>query len=268
VHHKKWALAAVSTNLSRINNMTRHPLLTLSSATNLLALGVCLAGRLVPAPWGEWLWTAGIFALSGSVTNWLAIYMLFERVPGLYGSGVIPARFEEFKRAIKTMLMEQFFHSAIVERFLLDSLLTQDAMGGRIDALKQRIDLDKIYEGLVAAILESSFGGMIRMMGGPSALEPLKEPIQRKLSAILDDTVQDLKASSSADNTGKALSARITISIEHIIDQRLMELTPQMVKKIIQDMIRQHLGWLVVWGGVFGALMGVAAAVIKAVSGG
>jgi hypothetical protein len=33
-----------------------------------------------------------------------------------------------------------------------------------------------------------------------------------------------------------------------------------MVKDIIQEMIRSHLGWLVVWGGVFGALMGLVAA--------
>ena len=30
-----------------------------------------------------------------------------------------------------------------------------------------------------------------------------------------------------------------------------------MVKDIVQTMIRQHLGWLVVWGGVFGGLIGL-----------
>jgi hypothetical protein len=33
-----------------------------------------------------------------------------------------------------------------------------------------------------------------------------------------------------------------------------------MVKTIIQDMIRRHLGWLVVWGGFFGALIGYISA--------
>ena len=31
----------------------------------------------------------GLFALSGALTNQLAIHMLFEKVPFLYGSGVI-----------------------------------------------------------------------------------------------------------------------------------------------------------------------------------
>jgi hypothetical protein len=35
-----------------------------------------------------------------------------------------------------------------------------------------------------------------------------------------------------------------------------------MVKEIIQTMIRQHLGWLVVWGGVFGGLIGLGTSFI------
>jgi len=30
-----------------------------------------------------------------------------------------------------------------------------------------------------------------------------------------------------------------------------------MVKEIIERMIQEHLGWLVVWGGVFGGLIGL-----------
>ncbi|MEC8594491.1 MAG: DUF445 domain-containing protein, partial [SAR324 cluster bacterium] len=32
---------------------------------------------------------------------------------------------------------------------------------------------------------------------------------------------------------------------------------PERVKEIVEDMIRQHLDWLVVWGGVFGGLIGL-----------
>ena len=35
--------------------------------------------------------------------------MLFEKVPGLYGSGVVPSRFEEFKEGIRSLIMTQFF---------------------------------------------------------------------------------------------------------------------------------------------------------------
>jgi uncharacterized membrane protein YheB (UPF0754 family) len=35
-----------------------------------------------------------------------------------------------------------------------------------------------------------------------------------------------------------------------------------MIKRIIQDIIRKHLGWLVVWGGVFGGIIGLIASII------
>ena len=50
--------------------------------------------------------------------------------------------------------------------------------------------------------------------------------------------------------------------IEKIIDDRLNQLTPKMVKDIIQDMIKKHLGWLVVWGGFFGGLIGLIFSII------
>jgi hypothetical protein len=42
--------------------------------------------------------------------------MLFEKVPFLYGSGIIPNRFEEFKDSIKQLMMQQFFTVENVER--------------------------------------------------------------------------------------------------------------------------------------------------------
>jgi len=48
--------------------------------------------------------------------------------------------------------------------------------------------------------------------------------------------------------------------VSDIIEKRMNELTPQLVKEIIQAMIKKHLGWLVVWGGIFGGLIGLLAA--------
>ncbi len=47
------------------------------------------------------------------------------------------------------------------------------------------------------------------------------------------------------------------------LEKRLEELTPTMVKEIIQQMIRIHLGWLVVWGGVCGGLIGLIASLFR-----
>ena len=89
-----------------------------SLITNLIALACTLGGYVSEQ---HILFTLGLFALSGAITNWLAIHMLFEKVPLLYGSGVIPARFEDFKIAIRQLMMEQFFTEKNIDRFLSDS---------------------------------------------------------------------------------------------------------------------------------------------------
>ena len=50
--------------------------------------GIVVAGLFLPRH-GEIVLMTGLFALSGGVTNWLAVHMLFERVPLLYGSGAL-----------------------------------------------------------------------------------------------------------------------------------------------------------------------------------
>ena len=55
--------------------------------------------------------TVGLFAISGGLTNWLAIHMLFEKVPFLYGSGVVKIQFESFKIGLKNLIINEFFSS-------------------------------------------------------------------------------------------------------------------------------------------------------------
>jgi len=86
-----------------------------SLITNLLALLTVVLGYVLQQPI---IMSVGLFAVSGAITNWLAIHMLFEKVPGLYGSGVVPARFEDFKQGIKHLMMSQFFTDENIDRFL------------------------------------------------------------------------------------------------------------------------------------------------------
>lgn len=218
-----------------------------SSATNIIAL-LLTAGGFVSPYYSDIIFMTGLFALSGGVTNWLAIYMLFEKVPLLYGSGVIPNRFEDFKAGIKNLIIQEFFSKEHIERFFQEN--SKDLS---VDAISDQIDFDKVFEGLKDAIAESTFGGMLSMMGGKEALNPLKEPVINKLKSI----VAELAKGENSDATMPDITSQLIEKIEHIIDKRLDELTPEKVKKIVQDMIQKHLGWLVVWGGVFGGVIGL-----------
>ena len=47
--------------------------------------------------------------------------------------------------------------------------------------------------------------------------------------------------------------------VDALLGQKLEQLHAAHVKQMIEDFIRQHLGWLVVWGNACGALLGVVA---------
>jgi len=226
-----------------------------SVITNFTAVIIIVIGYIFSA---SFIKSIGFFALSGAITNWLAIYMLFEKVPYLYGSGVIPERFEEFKLSIKKLMMEQFFTVTNIEQFIEK----EEQQGGKLldlQPLLNAVDYEKIYEGLVSSIMESSFGGMLMMMGGTEALVPLKEPFTEKMRATLVATVESdaFKAALQHGLNAHKIGEDIVSKIEIVIDKRLSELTPQLVKEMVQLIISEHLGWLVVWGGVFGGVMGV-----------
>ncbi|PMJ92924.1 DUF445 domain-containing protein [Vibrio sp. 10N.261.55.A7] len=230
-----------------------------SLLTNILALIVLIAGYSFD---NTLIFCAGLFAFSGAVTNWLAVHMLFEKVPGLYGSGIIPARFEEFKAAIKTLMMEQFFTEQNIDRFLNKEMAGEKTLN--LEPILEKVDFNPTFDSLVNVIANSSFGGMLAMVGGTEALVPLKEPFVEKMQeAVVEISQSDsVKQAIKEQFESPEMMGEITANIENIIDQRLNELTPALVKSMVQTMIKTHLGWLVVWGGVFGGLIGVVSSLV------
>ncbi len=228
--------------------------MNLSLLSNLAALLITLAGFLLSGTTGELVLSTGLYALSGGITNWLAIHMLFEKVPGFYGSGVIPARFNEFKSAIHQMIMEQFFNPANVQHFFSQSAGKNVTNQRFTDTVISKIDFNLAFEELVDVILKSSFGSMLGMLGGAKALDSLRLPFVNRMQEFLHKVVQD---EAVLAELGKQTADSLLVKVEAIVNKRLEELTPQMVKEIIQLMIHKHLGWLVLWGAVLGALMGL-----------
>jgi uncharacterized membrane protein YheB (UPF0754 family) len=214
-----------------------------SLITNLVSIFIILVGFLYHDEF-SFIFLVGVFALSGSITNWLAIHMLFEKIPFLYGSGVILDRFEDIKLGIKNLILQELFSVEQIEKFIFDN--KEKASGGIIE----KIDFDRVFVGLVESIESSQLGGMLAMIGGRKALEPLKEPFIKKLRVIIEDFIKD---NAGNDNS----TDELFLKIENILDARLADLSPNDIKTIIQKMIREHLGWLVVWGGFFGGLLGL-----------
>ena len=203
--------------------------------------------------------SVGLFALSGAVTNLLAIHMLFEKVPFLYGSGVIALKFESFKVAIRNLILTEFFSEQKI-----NNLLEKVQPSINFEPIITKVDLNPAFDNLIEVIEQSKFGGMLGMFGGSAAIEPMREKFIEKMQLALlqisqtDDFKLLVTQTLAQQNNAESLHNTVLT----LVDERLDELTPKMVKEIIQTMIREHLGWLVVWGGVFGGLFGLIAAII------
>ncbi len=220
---------------------------------------------LTTGPYQVYILNTGLFALSGGITNWLAVHMLFERIPGLYGSGVIQIRFEDFKLGIRNLIMEQFFEHGDLEAFFHGEGDTSEKLGAQLQDSIEKLDLEQAFESLLDVIMNSSFSGMLGMLGGRDALKPLKEPFVEKMR---DYFHEQFDAGSFQDKLKDALKdaldeEAILEKLKELIDQRLDKMTPTMVKEIVQTMIRKHLGWLVVWGCAFGGLLGLIVTIVS-----
>ena len=99
-----------------------------------------------------------MFAISGSLTNWLAIHMLFDKVKFLYGSGVILDRFDEIKIGIRNLALEELFTNDKIEKYLLNKNNTN------INDLTSNINYNKLFEGLLDAIESSKLGLLVRLV--------------------------------------------------------------------------------------------------------
>ena len=225
-----------------------------SLATDLLSLLLIVLSFLLPPEVHHAVLFTGLFAFSGALTNQIAIHMLFEKVPFLYGSGVIEKNFDTFKVSIKEMIMKQFFNKE-----QLGSFFAKEEQKIDLAPLVEGADFTPAFEALSKTVMESQFGAAISMFGGEDALEGLREPFSRKLKSavisIVSSNTFNVQLAHHIQNS--ALSDDMLGGVEKLIDQRLEILTPKMVKELVQELIREHLGWLVVWGGVFGGVIGL-----------
>lgn len=224
---------------------------TLTDVVTVSLIGIGLAAT---GPLAKPILYTGLFAFSGAVTNQVAIYMLFNKVPFLYGSGVIEENFENFKDSIKNMIMKQFFNKEQLTAFFQSEEKKID-----LAPLVESADFSPAFDALSSSVMESKFGEMLNMFGGEKALENLREPFAKKLKSAVTGIVSSdsFKAQMDHHLSNSSLNDDILKTVDDLITKRLNELTPKMVNELVHELIHTHLGWLVVWGGVFGGVIGL-----------
>lgn len=71
--------------------------------------------------------------------------MLFDRIPFLYGSGVIPRQFVAIRETVKNTIMKTFFDSEYLETYINDrakGLLGDLDLGARIKSGLEKPEFD------------------------------------------------------------------------------------------------------------------------------
>lgn len=207
---------------------------------------------------GPWLLAAGVFGFAGGTTNWLAVKMLFDKVPFLYGSGVIPARFREIRTTIKDLILTHFFEEEYLRRFIeehAELFPSAEELEGKLVAVLESERADEAIRNQLERLKEGPFGMMVRM-AGVDMLKPLIQQFLIGLAAELAPQLSKLSGQDALDIP--ALRERVGL----LLESKLVELTPEIVKQMMERVIREHLGWLIVWGNVFGGAIGLVSRVL------
>jgi len=185
----------------------------------------------------------GLFAVSGGVTNWVAIKMLFNKVPGLYGTGIIPGKFKEIRLVLKNVVMTNFFDETYLNFYLKDKVLKVDLEG----KLTEFLNSDKL-----GAVLEAVLGDDAKIM------VPIVRPFLQKtgvsLAPVLKEKIRKMDLMNDLESVNK--------QIDDMLTTRLEELTPEKVKLLLSEVMKEHLYWLIIWGNVFGGILGLISTAI------
>jgi uncharacterized membrane protein YheB (UPF0754 family) len=226
-----------------------------SNLISFLILGFGLIGRLQEVAGSEWVLAVGLFGFAGGVTNWLAVKMLFDKVPLLYGSGVIPNRFREIRQTVKDTIMRHFFDEEYLTRFLgerVDAMTSSEGLGEKIKELLESEQVDGIIDAQLEKLMNSPQGMMVKMVGA-QAIKPL---VVQFVSGVGAEAAPLLVAALAKPGVEVG---ELREQIDALLTAKLVELTPERVKEMMEEVIREHLGWLIVWGNIFGGGIGLTA---------
>lgn len=196
---------------------------SLSAKTNFILFSGLLIGLSshwgfipqIPPIWGERCLTLCLYGLSGSITNSLAITMIFEKIPFVWGSGIIEKNFELFQMKLKETLMEHLFHQGL-----------------RLDHLDAELFADKLYEKLQFSSL-----AMVTRFITPEALTEILK--QMNLSQMISDSLPV-----------ESLDSFLTEQIKKLSPQDIKAL----ILKILDEHLEWLIVWGAVFGILIGAL--------------
>jgi len=165
---------------------------------------------------------------------------------------VVPSRFREIRETIKSLIMTHFFDEQYLRRFFAEG----EGLFPSKDLEEKLLALVKSAEADTAIVrqLEKLRGGPFGMFIGLAGVDVLKPMVQQFLEGLAVDLTPTLQEQLKS---GMFDIPTLRHQVDELLDRKLEELTPDVVKQMVEQVIREHLGWLIVWGNVFGGAIGL-----------
>ncbi|XP_063692530.1 uncharacterized protein LOC134824551 isoform X2 [Bolinopsis microptera] len=213
---------------------------------------------------GKYLLSIGLFAFSGGFTNWIAIQMLFYKIPLIYGSGVLRRRYKAIRCAMKDMILGTFFQPEFLNKYIPQKLREAAAeadVENKINLFLNTETGQKIIEDKIDQISASPEGQLVESMDiNVGTFKPLIKPV---IVSFLSDLGPSVLNHLIEPDNGALNLDKLRDELNRYMCERMLEVTPQMIQDIMYTVVLQYLGWLIVWGCVFGGVMGVICQAIK-----
>lgn len=204
------------------------------------------------------LTAAGLFGLTGGVTNWLGIKLIFNRIPGLFFSGAISKHFVTAKKLMASFILDAFFSPSQVKKYVNDktrNYLTAEQIDYQLERLLNSSSVEEIINDQLDILMGTQEGMRLQMLGVTKAkLFPLVKPHLLNLKPCIVPLLL-----SSVESLELLNADHLREQIVDLILTRTHELSAQQVRLLVKDVIYLHLSWIVFWGSVLGAIVGCAA---------
>jgi len=200
-----------------------------------MVLGLILGAQLgYDTAASKYVLAVGLFGFAGGITNWLAVKMLFDHIPFLYGSGVIPRNFEAIIASVKEMIMKMFFDGDFLKEYInqrskglvgqldLGAQLKTAFAGPEVDAriaakLQEVADTHAqgSQEGMMVKMMLDMFGGGVAPEGaaGPGPGAVAMAPMVKPMMAALGEEMISMLAENFDITTVITLALTLTLTL-------------------------------------------------------
>ncbi|KAL5467656.1 hypothetical protein EMCRGX_G031917 [Ephydatia muelleri] len=202
----------------------------------------------------------GVFGFMGGVIIWIAVEMLFRRIPFLFGSGVLLRQYKSIRETISSIVIETLFDPAALRKYFsgknkkVREMLRVDTKLGLFNSQIVEVVIDQ----KISAILAGPDGFVLNMMGVNQ--DQLRLTMKTHARDFINE-ISPLVMEKLAD-PGLTDGVDLHEEAEKILGTKIGQLSSGKVRQLMAVMIRKHLSWLIVWGNILGATFGITIEVV------